>query len=75
MEITSLQFRELETGFIRWLKTLNYSEETIKTRKRNIREFMLYLERCDIAGIEKMTDETGKNFVNYLKQRENRLHS
>jgi len=75
MEITSLQFRELETGFLNWLKTLNYSEETIKTRKRNIREFMLYLERCDIAGIEKMTDETGKNFVNYLKQRENRLHS
>ena len=73
-EITSLQFRELETGFTKWLKTLNYSEETIKTRKRNIREFLLYLERCDITGIEAMNEEKVKQFANHLKHRENRRY-
>jgi integrase/recombinase XerD len=73
-EIISLQFKELETGFVKWLKTLNYSEETIKTRKRNIREFLLYLERCGITDIEGMNEEKVKLFANYLKHRENRRY-
>ena len=73
-EIKSLQFRELETGFINWLKTLNYSIETIKTRKRNIREFLLYIERCNIYCVENMNDEKVKLFVHYLKCRENRQY-
>ena len=72
LKITSLQFRELESGFLRWLKTLNYSEETIKTRKRNIREFLLYLERCGIEKVEDMKEEKVKLFVRYLGRRENR---
>ena len=74
MEIISPQFKELESGFIRWLQTLNYSEETVKTRKRNIREFLLYLERCSIEHIESMADEKIKLFVRYLQRRENRLY-
>jgi integrase/recombinase XerD len=74
IEITSLQFKELETGFIRWLKTLNYSEETVKTRKRNIREFLLYLERCGITGVEGMSEEKVKLFVRYLQRRENKKY-
>ena len=54
-EILSPQFKQLETSFINWLQTLNYSEETIKTRKRNIKEFLLYLERCNTT-IETITD-------------------
>jgi len=73
-EITSLQFKELESGFIRWLQTLNYSEETVKTRKRNIREFLLYLERCSIESVENMPDEKIKLFVRYLQRRENRRY-
>jgi len=73
-EITSLQFNELESGFIRWLQTLNYSEETVKTRKRNIREFLLYLERCSIESVESMPDEKIKLFVRYLQRRENRRY-
>ena len=64
-------FRQLETDFINWLKTLNYSEATIKTRKQNIREFLLYLESCNITGIEGMSEEKMKAYANYLKQREN----
>ena len=73
-QISSPQFNELESGFLKWLKTLNYSTETIKTRKRNIREFLLYLEQCGIPGIENMSEETVKQFANYLKHRENKKY-
>jgi len=74
MEIISPQFKELEVGFIKWLQTLNYSEETVKTRKRNIKEFLLYLEKNDIAGTDSMSEEVVKNFTRYLKRRENRRY-
>jgi site-specific recombinase XerD len=73
-EIISPQFKQLETSFANWLQTLNYSEETIKTRKRNIKEFLLYLERCQITTIETITDYKAKRFKRYLKRRENKLY-
>jgi len=73
-ELYSPQFKQLETGFTNWLQTLNYSEETIKTRKRNIKEFLLYLERCGITTIESITNYKTKRFVRYLKCRENKLY-
>jgi len=73
-EITSPQFKQLKTSFVNWLQTLNYSEETIKTRKRNIKEFLLYLERCNITTIENITDYKAKRFKRYLKRRENKLY-
>ena len=73
-EIISPQFKQLETSFINWLQTLNYSEETIKTRKRNVKEFLLYLERCQITTIETITDHKAKRFKRYLKRRENKLY-
>jgi site-specific recombinase XerD len=73
-EIISPQFKQMETGFVNWLQTLNYSQETIKTRKRNIKEFLLYLERCNITTIETITDHKAKRFKRYLKRRENKLY-
>jgi len=73
-EILSAQFKQLETSFINWLQTLNYSAETIKTRKRNVKEFLLYLERCQINTIETITDYKAKRFKRYLKRRENKLY-
>ena len=73
-EITSPQFKQLKTSFISWLQTLNYSEETIKTRKRNVKEFLLYLERCQITTIESISDYKAKRFKRYLKRRENKLY-
>jgi len=73
-EIISPQFKQLEISFANWLQTLNYSEETIKTRKRNIKEFLLYLERCQITTIEILTNEKTKRFKRYLKRRENKLY-
>lgn len=73
-EIISPQFKQLETSFANWLQTLNYSAETIKTRKRNIKEFLLYLERCQITTIETITDHKAKRFKRYLKRRENKLY-
>jgi integrase/recombinase XerD len=73
-EITSLQFKELEKDFLRWLKTLNYSVATIQTRKRNIREFLLYLERCGITDVAGMSEEKVKLFVRYLQRRENKKY-
>jgi len=70
-EITSAKFKELEISFLKWLKILNYSEETIKTRRRNIREFLFYLEQCGVTGVENMSEEKAKSFVSYLKCREN----
>lgn len=72
-KIKSSQFKQLETGFIKWLQTLNYSLETIKTRKRNIKEFLLYLERCQITAIEQASNHKVKQFVKYLKERENKV--
>ena len=73
-EIISPQFKQLETSFANWLQTLNYSQETIKTRKRNVKEFLLYLERCQITTIETITDHKAKRFKRYLKRRDNKLY-
>jgi len=74
MNITNLQFQELETDFIHWLVTLNYSEATIYTRKRNIREFLRWLEKCGVTVLEELTNDRVRPFVNHLAHRENRLH-
>ncbi len=73
-EIISPQFKQQETSFVNWLRTLNYSEKTIEARARNIKEFLLYLERCDVNIIESLTQEKTKRFVRYLKRRENKLN-
>lgn len=67
------QFKQLETSFLQWLQTLNYSPATVATRKRNIREFLLYLERCNINTIEQADNDKVNLFVRYLKRRENKL--
>ena len=73
-ELRSKQFIDLETGFLSWLRTLGYSEATIVTRRRNLREFLLYLERCGISAMDQASGEKTKLFVRYLKRRENRLY-
>lgn len=72
-ELYSPQFKQLETSFLQWLQTLGYSPATVATRKRNIKEFLLYLERCDITTIEQTTNHKVQRFVRYLKRRENKL--
>ena len=72
--IHSVQFRALEKGFLHWLEILGYSPATVTTRKRNIREFLLYLERCEITSVEKITVYKTSRFVRYLKRRENKLY-
>ncbi len=69
----SLQFIQLEQDFLNWLQTLGYSPATITTRARNIKEFLLYLERCNISSIEQINNNKLKKYVSYLKQRENKL--
>jgi len=69
----SPQFVQLETSFLQWLQTLNYSPATISTRKRNIREFLLYLERCNITIIDQATNHKARRYITYLKRRENKL--
>jgi site-specific recombinase XerD len=73
-ELCSRQFIDLEAGFLSWLRTLGYSEATITTRRRNLREFLLYLERCGISVMDQAAGEKTKLFVRYLKRRENRLY-
>ena len=73
-ELCSRQFIDLEAGFLNWLRTLGYSEATIVTRRRNLREFLLYLERCGISAMDQAAGEKTKLFVSYLKRRENRLY-
>lgn len=72
-ELISRQFIDLEGDFMSWLKTLGYTQATIATRKRNIREFLLYLERCDIITMDQAASEKIRLFVRYLKRRENKL--
>ena len=73
-ELHSREFIDLEGGFLSWLQTLGYSESTVTTRKRNIREFLLYLERCDISAMDQAAGEKINLFVRYLKRRENKLY-
>lgn len=70
--IHSEQFITLERGFLQWLETLGYSPSTIDTRRRGIREFLLYLERSEIDSVEKITSHKAKRFVRYLKRRKNK---
>jgi len=72
-ELYSPQLKQLESSFVNWLQTLNYSPATIATRKRNIREFFLYLERSGLTTIEQTTNHKVQRFVRYLKRRENKL--
>jgi integrase/recombinase XerD len=72
-EIYSPQFKAIESDFINWLQTLGYSQATMDTRKRNIKEFLLYLERCNINTVEQITSYKIKLFTKYLKRRENKL--
>lgn len=77
----SQQFIALEQEFLNWLQTIGYSPATIATRTRNIREFLLYLERCNISSTEQTCTERSrsisnnklKEYVSHLKQRENKL--
>jgi len=73
-ELCSRQFIDQEAGFLSWLRTLGYSEATIVTRKRNLREFLLYLERCGISVMDQSAGGKTKLFTRYLKRRENRLY-
>jgi len=72
--IYSEEFARLEKGFLKWLETLNYSPSTIATRRRNIREFLLYLERCGIESMRDASQYKVARFVRYLKRRENKLY-
>lgn len=72
--IHSEQFRALEKGFLHWLEILGYSPATVTTRRRNIREFLLYLERCGIDSVEKITAYKTGRFIRYLKRRENKRY-
>jgi integrase/recombinase XerD len=72
-ELSSREFTDLEAGFLSWLKTLGHTQATIATRKRNIREFLFYLERCGISSVDQAAGEKAKLFVRHLKRRENKL--
>jgi site-specific recombinase XerD len=72
-ELSSREFIDLKGGFLSWLRTLGYSEATITTRKRNIKEFLLYLERSGISAMDQDAGDTTKGFVRYLRRRENKL--
>ena len=72
-ELICREFIDLEGGFLSWLRTLGYSEATITTRKRNIKEFLLYLERSGISAMDQDAGDTTKGFVRYLRRRENKL--
>ncbi len=71
--LSSREFIDLEAGFLSWLKTLDYSDATIATRRRNLKEFLLYLERCGISSMDQAAGEKTRLFVRYLKRRENKL--
>jgi site-specific recombinase XerD len=72
-ELSSKQFIDMEAGFLSWLRTLGYTPATIATRKRNIREFLLYQERCGISSMDQAASDKTRLFVRYLKIRENKL--
>ena len=55
----------MEDDFIGWLQTLNYSEQTIATRKRNIHEYLLWTEKHG---------KDSKQYVPYLQRRENKRY-
>jgi len=68
------KFITLEKEFLLWLEILGYSPSTVVTRRRNIREFLLYLERCGVDSVEKITSYKAGRFVRYLGRRENRTY-
>jgi len=72
-ELISREFIDLESGFLSWLRTLGYTPATITTRRRNIREFLLYLEQCGISSVDQAAGDKTRLFVRYLKRRENKL--
>jgi integrase/recombinase XerD len=73
-ELINREFIDLDIGFLSWLHTLGYSPSTIATRKRSIKEFLLYLERCGISSMDQAAGGKINLFVRYLKRRENKLY-
>jgi integrase/recombinase XerD len=73
-KIRSREFITLKENFTRWLQTLGYSPSTVDLRRRSIHEFLLYLERCGIGSVEKITGDNADGFAGYLAQRRNRKY-
>jgi len=71
--LCSKEFTALEADFLGWLETLAYSRSTIEIRQRNIREFLLCMERCGVMQTKELTRQKVQQYVRYLKRRENRL--
>jgi integrase/recombinase XerD len=68
----SLQFNRLEAGFLRWLQTLGYSPSTLDSRRRNVREFLLYLERCGVMTLDQASEVKVQRYTRYLTRRKNK---
>jgi site-specific recombinase XerD len=72
LAIRSRLYKHLIKKFVQWLKSLNYSDNTVETYKNQIREFLWFLETEEnIKGIQKLNLEHVKNFHESLKQRKN----
>jgi integrase/recombinase XerD len=74
LNIRTPKYKKLIEEFEKWLKDLNYSDNTIYTYCNQIREFVHYLESCNITEISKIQYSDIQGFDEYLQVRENELH-
>jgi integrase/recombinase XerD len=77
MNKEKIHIPELKTvleDFTDWLKTLSYSEATVITRERNIFDFLVFLQKNKITSIKQVTNKDLDNYINYQKQRKNKIY-
>lgn len=69
--ITNPSYEHLILGFREWLGILGYSEGTIQSVPRIVREFLHFLQSQPIKGIQELRQSHIRNYYNYVSQRAN----
>ena len=68
-------FRSLLQNFSDWLDILGYSMSMQKSYPKQVKEFLIYLERNNINAFNEVEIETVKAYYTYLSERPNKQHA
>ena len=69
--LQSTQYKRAKQGFIQWLKTLGYSENTVERYPDTVHECLIWLETNKILAIKQLKPQHFQDFWKYLQTRPN----
>ena len=73
--LKSIEYKRLQLGFKEWLATLGYAASTVYCLPRMLAEFLVWLEENNYVEIKELTQDKAEDFMQYFKNRPNKLFS